>query len=154
MSIPRMRAFIVLALIAAASADVSHLFNRPGQPQRHQPSGGPDAQAEVLQQSVDVRPDGYESSFQTSNGISAQESGQLKSLGPKEEAIVVSGQYQYTAEDGTPIQVSYTADENGYNPQGAHLPTPHPIPEAIARAIAYNAAHPQAPEPQQGQKRF
>ncbi|XP_061715755.1 larval cuticle protein LCP-17-like [Cydia pomonella] len=149
-----MRAFIVLALIAAASADVSHLFNRPGQPQRIQPSGGPDAQAEIVAQSSDVRPDGFDSSFQTSNGISAQESGQLKSVGPQEEAIAVSGQFQYTADDGTPIQVSYTADENGYVPQGPHLPTPPPVPEAIARALAYIAAHPPPPEPQQAQKRF
>ncbi|XP_063363922.1 larval cuticle protein LCP-17-like [Cydia amplana] len=147
-----MRAFIVLALIAAASADVSHLFNKPGQ-HHHQPSGGPDAQAEVLVQSSDVRPDGYESSFQTSNGISAQESGQLKKVGA-EEALVVSGQFQYTADDGTPVQVSYTADENGYNAQGPHIPTPPPVPEAIKRALAYIAAHPPPPEPQQGQKRF
>ncbi|XP_063536168.1 larval cuticle protein LCP-17-like [Cydia strobilella] len=148
-----MRAFIVLALIAAASADVSHLFNKPGQ-QRLQPSGGPDTQAEILQQASDVRPDGYESSFQTSNGISAQESGQLKTFGPEEEAIVVSGQYKYTADDGTPVEVSYTADENGFNAQGPHLPTPPPVPEAIARALAYIAAHPPPPEPQQGQKKF
>ncbi|XP_047991039.1 larval cuticle protein LCP-17-like [Leguminivora glycinivorella] len=148
-----MRAFIVLALIAAASADVSHLFKHGGQ-HHHAPSGGPDAQAETISQASDVRPDGYDSSYQTSNGISASESGQLKSVGPQEEAIVVNGQVQYTADDGTPIQLTYIADENGFQPQGPHLPTPPPVPEAIARALAYIAAHPPPPESAQPQRRF
>lgn len=57
---------------------------------------------------------------------------------------------QYTSPEGIPIETSYVADENGYQPQGAHLPTPPPIPEAILRSLEYNAAHPQQPEYQQG----
>lgn len=41
--------------------------------------------------------------------------------------------------DGNDFSLSYTADENGYRPVGAHLPTPPPIPPAIARALAHLA---------------
>lgn len=54
----------------------------------------------------------------------------------------VQGSYKYTAPDGTPISVTYVADENGFHVEGAHLPTPPPIPEAILRSLQYNAAHP------------
>lgn len=44
--------------------------------------------------------------------------------------------------DGKSFSLTYTADENGYRPVGAHLPTPPPIPPAIARALRYLATKP------------
>lgn len=35
--------------------------------------------------------------------------------------------------------MTYTADEHGFHPQGAHLPTPPPIPEAIQKSLEQNA---------------
>lgn len=80
-------------------------------------------------------------SYDTENGISVAEQGRPVNKGQQVE--VVQGQYSYTAPDGTPILVSYVADENGFQARGAHLPTPPPIPLAIQRALAYNAAHPE-----------
>lgn len=47
----------------------------------------------------------------------------------------VQGGFSYLDDNGETISLSYTADENGYRPVGDHLPTPPPIPEAIARAL-------------------
>ncbi|XP_034949703.1 endocuticle structural glycoprotein SgAbd-1-like [Chelonus insularis] len=102
----------------------------------------------ILRQSHNQDIDGtYAYSYDTENGISVAEQGAPKNLGLGGQAEVVRGQYSYTAPDGTPILVSYTADENGFQATGAHLPTPPPIPVEIQRALAHNAAHPEEEEP-------
>lgn len=87
-------------------------------------------------------------SYETGNGITAEEQGFLKNAGqPEQEAQVAQGQYQYTAPEGEVIQLSYVADENGFQPQGSHIPTPPPIPPAIQRALDYLATLPSTAEP-------
>lgn len=96
---------------------------------------GPEAQAKTLRSTSDIQPDGsYSYSYETDNGIAAQESG----IGGKS----AQGSAQWTAPDGTPIQFTYVADENGYQPVGSHIPTPPPMPEHVQRALAWIAAHP------------
>ena len=51
----------------------------------------------------------------------------------------MQGSYSYTGPDGITVSLTYTADENGFVPQGDHLPTPPPIPEAILRSLEQNA---------------
>lgn len=88
-------------------------------------------------------------SFETSNGISHQESGQPKQI-DGETPVVSQGSSSHTAPDGTPIQLTWTADENGFQAQGAHIPTAPPIPPEILRALEWNAAHPEEDDAGQG----
>ncbi|KAM8708873.1 hypothetical protein ACLKA7_015786 [Drosophila subpalustris] len=90
----------------------------------------------------DINPDGpYQYSYETSNGISAQESGHA--------GHSAQGKFSYYSPEGELIQTLYVADENGYQPQGAHLPTPPPIPAAILKSLEYIRTHPQYEERQQ-----
>lgn len=102
----------------------------------------------IVKQNSEVNLDGsFKSSYETGNGIVVEEQGVLKNAGNKDtEAEEVQGSYKYTAPDGTPIQITYLANENGFQPQGDHLPvapTPPPIPPLIARALEWIAAHPE-----------
>ncbi|XP_017015729.2 pupal cuticle protein Edg-78E [Drosophila takahashii] len=88
----------------------------------------------ISEKSDPADPEGnFNYAFETSNGIQTQEAG---------NANGVQGESRYVSPEGIPISLSYVADENGFQPQGAHLPTPPPIPEAILRALEYIAAHP------------
>ncbi|XP_047469755.1 cuticle protein CP14.6-like [Penaeus chinensis] len=75
--------------------------------------------------------------FEAANGIRVSQAG---SPDGDEDAVIKAGEYSYTAPDGTPIVVKYVADENGFQPQGAHLPVapefPHPIPQFVLDQIA------------------
>ncbi|KAF7264866.1 hypothetical protein GWI33_022018 [Rhynchophorus ferrugineus] len=78
-----------------------------------------EAHAGIVRQLFDINPDGsYVYAFETENQIFAEEQGYLKDGNTQ----VKQGQYQYTAPDGQIIKLIYTADENGFHPQGAHLP--------------------------------
>uniref|UniRef100_A0A1I8NE67 Cuticle protein n=1 Tax=Musca domestica TaxID=7370 RepID=A0A1I8NE67_MUSDO len=79
----------------------------------------------------------YAYAFETSNGIQQQEAG---------NPAGVAGSYEFVSPEGEKFFVSYTADENGFQPVGDHLPTPPPVPEAILKALEYIAAHPPADE--------
>lgn len=88
-------------------------------------------------------------SFETGNQIKQQATGynkkvyvpRLHSDGTKSDeydtanVIVQTGSYSYVAPDGRLIQVSYIADENGFQPIGEHIPTRNPIPERISHAL-------------------
>lgn len=78
--------------------------------------------------------------YETENRISQAETGQQKNAGTDQASSVVQGTYSYAGDDGNTYTVNYVADENGFRPEGAHLPTPPPIPAAIQRSLEINAA--------------
>ncbi|KAG6440631.1 larval cuticle protein LCP-17 [Manduca sexta] len=130
-----MKFLVVLAVaVACASADVSHIVKD-------------EASAPVLKSSYDISPEGnFQYLYETGNGIVAQADGSVKNVNSEYPAVGIVGGYKYTAPDGQVIDVVYKADENGYQPQGSHLPVAPPTPEPILRALAWIAAHPPAVE--------
>ncbi|XP_042218319.1 cuticle protein AM1199-like [Homarus americanus] len=82
----------------------------------------------------------YNFDAETGNGIVLLRSGSPD--GP-DDSVVISGQYSYTAPDGTPVVVKFVADENGFQPESDLLPVapafPHPIPQFVLDQIAFAA---------------
>lgn len=79
-------------------------------------------------------------SYITANDIRAQEEGYLNPNVPEGPGESARGSFSYVAPDGEQFVVTYTADENGFVPEGAHLPTPPPIPPEILESLQKNAA--------------
>ncbi|XP_068631793.1 pupal cuticle protein 20-like [Battus philenor] len=105
--------------------------------------GGSGANIPIVRYENENNGDGtYRFSYETGNGISAQESGAPRAQGPEGPAVTAEGGFSYRAPDGQQISLSYTADENGFHPVGSHLPTPPPIPEEILRSIEFNRRNP------------
>ncbi|XP_037945379.1 larval cuticle protein 4-like [Teleopsis dalmanni] len=105
---------LVLALIGAVFAD-------------------DDAHAHAKEYKKDDGHGHFEYGYDITNGIGADESG---------DEHQVHGEFHFVSKDGVPVKVSYTADENGFHPEGDILPTPPPTPEAILKALKYIEAHP------------
>lgn len=92
-----------------------------------------DAAAQILRSNSEVTADGFAYDFETSNGIRAD------AQGVATNGVQSQGSFAYKGDDGQDYSITYTADENGYQPQGAHLPTPPPIPEEILKSLEQNA---------------
>ncbi|XP_058445655.1 cuticle protein CP14.6-like [Malaya genurostris] len=95
-----------------------------------------EADSQIVSQTSDIQPDGsFAYAFETNNGIKVEDQGTIKQIRvPKtddsgrsigEETVQVAvqtGSFQFTAPDGQVYTVRYIADENGFQPQGDHLP--------------------------------
>ncbi|XP_011636232.1 flexible cuticle protein 12-like [Pogonomyrmex barbatus] len=68
--------------------------------------------------------DGYNFGYELSDGQAHQESAQLVNAGQENESLVVRGSFSYVdPETNVRYTVNYVADENGFHPEGAHLPS-------------------------------
>ncbi|XP_046836779.1 flexible cuticle protein 12-like [Vespa crabro] len=66
----------------------------------------------------------YNYGYELSNGQHHEESGQLTNVGTENEAVAVRGSFGWV--DPVTNQrytISYVADENGFHPQGEHIPS-------------------------------
>ncbi|KAH8300302.1 hypothetical protein KR044_012562 [Drosophila immigrans] len=90
--------------------------------------------AEVEKRSEDVRPDGFNAQLSLTDGSSRSESGDVHGN--------INGNFGWISPEGEHIEVSYVADENGYQPKSDVLPTPPPTPEAILAALKWIEANP------------
>ncbi|CAG9795960.1 unnamed protein product [Diatraea saccharalis] len=129
-----MKLFVISAFIAVCTALPQGQYSHsPSYYQQTRPRAALDSNAVILRSSSDVNEQGFHYAYETDNGIAAEETGH------EADGIQAQGGYSYTGDDGQVYSVRYTADSNGFQAQGAHIPTPPPVPEAIARALQENA---------------
>ncbi|XP_038209988.1 larval cuticle protein LCP-17-like [Zerene cesonia] len=124
-----MKFIVVLAVFVAwASADVSHVAS-------------PDYIVPIVRSSFESNPDGssFNYAYETGNGIISQTDGVVKNPNTEDASLEVKGNVRYTAPDGTPVEFTYVANKEGFQPVGSHVPQ---IPELILRAQQYIASHP------------
>merc|ERR1711955_16356 len=79
----------------------------------------------------------YSYNFEGANGIKMSEQGEQKRFGnePEEVGTIARGSYSYEL-DGVTYTVNWVADENGFQPTGAHLPVAPPMPEYVVKMLA------------------
>lgn len=107
-------------------------------------AAGRDAGAAILEQVSEMTdPNTYLYKYKTENGIEVSE----QSSPARDAGRAVQGAYSWVdPNNGEKYDVKYTADEMGFHAEGAHLPVAPPVPEAIARALVWIAAHPDQDE--------
>ncbi|XP_022119570.2 uncharacterized protein LOC110996282 [Pieris rapae] len=96
---------------------------------RRMESKNSDRNAIITNQNNNLELEGYSYSFDTSNGMHTDV------IGTAKDGIKLKGSFSYTGDDGKVYKMEYIADENGFQPSGAHLPTPPPIPKEIQKVI-------------------
>lgn len=85
----------------------------------------------VLRQDSNIEADGhYNYQYELGNGVSASESG----VGGQS----AQGNFAYVSPEGESVSITYTADENGYQAHGSHVPE---IPPYILKSLEYIRAH-------------
>ncbi|XP_069996584.1 cuticle protein AMP1A-like [Penaeus vannamei] len=91
-----------------------------------------DSEAEtVLDERSDNGDGNFQYTFQTSNGISSSNTGTPGSEGQSN----MQGTYSFLLPDGTLAEVSFIADENGFQPSSDLLPVAPPLPAHVPELL-------------------
>ncbi|XP_023172385.1 endocuticle structural protein SgAbd-6-like [Drosophila hydei] len=65
---------------------------------------------------------GYKFSYKLSDGTTRTEEAVVNNAGTENESLSVRGSVSWVAPDGQTYTINFVADENGFQPEGAHLP--------------------------------
>merc|ERR1711970_1705009 len=81
----------------------------------------------------------YNFDTETGDGIKRSEQGARISDGSAEGAVAQAGSYSFTLPNGEEFELSFVANEGGFQPQSDFLPVapafPHPIPDFVLEQI-------------------
>ncbi|KAL7049061.1 hypothetical protein ACKWTF_003577 [Chironomus riparius] len=67
--------------------------------------------------------DSYNFAYEQSDGQKREESAVVNNFGSENESIAIRGSFSFVGDDGQTYTVTYIADENGFQPSAAHIPT-------------------------------
>ncbi|XP_049866015.1 larval cuticle protein 1-like [Pectinophora gossypiella] len=85
-----------------------------------------DEAAQIIRSEFEQTAGGYVYSYETDNGLSRQETGEVKQALDEEnkphDVVVVRGSYSYTDPEGKPQTITYVADETGFHAEGDSIP--------------------------------
>ena len=93
---------------------------------------------EVLSQRSEANPDdgSFDFGFELDNGVSVSADGDRDDSG---EAVDHQGGFRFISPEGDSYELTYVANEGGFQAAGDHLPVapafPHPIPEFVLEQI-------------------
>ncbi|CAL4158188.1 unnamed protein product, partial [Meganyctiphanes norvegica] len=94
----------------------------------------------IVRDNRDQPKDGvYNFETETGDGITRSEHGSRITDGSAEGAVAQAGSYSFTLPNGELFDLSFVADDGGFQPQSSHLPVapafPHPIPQHALEQI-------------------
>ncbi|XP_050720561.1 cuticle protein AM1274-like [Eriocheir sinensis] len=95
-------------------------------------TGNPDHIDILRDERVDNGDGTFNFLFETENGIYKEVNGRNAANG----GTAMDGSFRFPLDDGSIVEVTFTADENGYVPQSPYLPTPHPLPAHVIETLA------------------